>query len=499
MLLHRIIFSYLAMEPDSVETGAGTSSPTTTISCLPLELLSHVFSFLDAPAPSDLRLHDQPHADMLRARDPPSQPLKSVSLVSHRWRAAVLPLLFRHAVWYFDRFDLMQVDHLKDSPAAAFDAIPLLPFVRDHNLASYIRTLTLVVKSTRTTGAGSGSGDRDVGLYRRGDGSGHYGYMPEPLSPSPRRVRASERDLIFNEDSNWLWNLLFDALSPLRFTLIASPRMLAFLLARMLFLGDEWSFNMSHHILSLSRDDPKRTKPVTDKQDQKKPATSPSSAQEEGSEQKAFFSPSPASPSPSPPSSSSASPLARPNRPPCALFTIRPWTAVLLNEGSSTRVYKTYEYFHKRPPSLLGALLGAEPFPNDAALVPPSVRALGYVGIFPLSSHVDTLVRALPRVDRLFVQLVPRNDILNDKAEMAHLDMDDLWSERNASYGKIIPKMFDDSDAAGNWRHLVEFESGDAADREAWEMAVAYVEASSDWRVEREGVFVRRRGQKQQQ
>lgn len=488
MLLHKIIFSCIEMDPESADT------PPTTISCLPAELLAQVFGFLDGPAPSDLRLHDQPHADMLRAPDPHSQLLKNVSLVSHRWRVAVLPLLFRHAVWYFDRFDLMQADHLlRGSPspspspaAAADDAIPLLSFIRANNLTSYVRTLTLVVQSTRTTGNRNGITNyphdhpRDIGLYRRGDLSGQYGYSPEPLSPTPTLVPlyTGEWDLVFNEDSNWLWNLLLDALDPLRFTLVASPRMLAFLLARMLHLGDEWSFLQSHHILSMSRDHrEKSTTTAPDDEDEKN------------------------SPSESPPAATN--PLAQPRRRPCALFTLRPWTSLLLNEGSSTRVYSTHEYFHKRPPSLLGALLGAEPPPNDAPLVPATVRALGYVGIFPLSSHVATLVRHLPRVDRLFVQLVPRTEVpTRDYREAALLDLDDLWSERNTSYGKMILSLFDDSDAAGNWRHLQEFESGDAADRESWDMAVEYVEARrdfSDWRVERDGVFVKRRRQQQQQ
>ena len=69
----------------------------------------------------------------------------------------------------------------------------------------------------------------------------------------------------------------------------------------------------------------------------------------------------------------------------------------------------------------------------------------------------------------------------------------DLWAERNTSYGKIMPKLFDSSSAAGNWRYLQEFESGDAADRESWDMAVEYVRKfGAEWRVEREGVFVKR-------
>ena len=56
-----------------------------------------------------------------------------------------------------------------------------------------------------------------------------------------------------------------------------------------------------------------------------------------------------------------------------------------------------------------------------------------------------------------------------------------------------MPKLFDSSSSAGNWRHLQVFESGDAADRESWDMAVEYVRHfGAEWRVEREGVFVKR-------
>lgn len=56
-----------------------------------------------------------------------------------------------------------------------------------------------------------------------------------------------------------------------------------------------------------------------------------------------------------------------------------------------------------------------------------------------------------------------------------------------------MPKLFDSSSSAGNWRHLQVFESGDAADRESWDMAVEYVRHfGAEWMVEREGVFVKR-------
>lgn len=367
------------------------------INALPAEMLSHIFTFLDGPAPSDERLHDQPCAHMLKDPDLSSQNLKNLSLVNKQWRATVLPLLFRNAVWYLDHSDLSLVD-LEES-SGPHSMIPLLSFVRDNDLTSYVKSLTLVVvKSTRVRSTGGG-----VEPNRPGDNE----LNPDPFGPLSSAGR--ERDMVFNEDSNWLWNLIFDLLDPLRFTIIASPRTLASLLARMLFLGDAWSFYQSHHVLSLSRNQNTATSPDKEHEndDSKNEAGPASSLIPEITAQSSS-------------SPSSVAPAAR--RVPCSLFTIRPWKALLLNEGSSTRVYKTYEYYHRRPPSMLGALLGAEEFPNDEPLIPSTIRDLSYVGIFPLSTHFNTLVQNLPRIDRLFVQLVPKNDILKDRKEMEHLD-----------------------------------------------------------------------------
>lgn len=361
---------------------------TLSIDALPTEMLTHIFSFLDSPAPSDERLHDQPHAHMLKEPDLSAQNLKNISLANKQWRATVLPLLFRNAICYLDQSDLSLVD--LEQSSGPHSLTPLLSFIRDNNLIPYVNSLTLVVvKSTRVRSTGAGG----VDLSHTED----IEYSPDPFGPLSRGGR--ERDMVFNEDSNWLWNLILDLIDPFRFTIIASPRTLASLLARMLFLGDAWSFYQSHHVLSLSRNS--------------KTVASPNDGLEVGSPQQETAS--------QPPLTSA--PVARQaRRIPCFLFTIRPWDSLLLNEGSSTRVYKTYEYYHRRPPSMLGALLGAEEFPNDEPLIPSTIRDLSYVGIFPLSTHFNTLVQNLPRIDRLFVQLVPRNDILKDKKEMEHLD-----------------------------------------------------------------------------
>lgn len=151
---------------------------------------------------------------------------------------------------------------------------------------------------------------------------------------------------------------------------------------------------------------------------------------------------------------------------------------------------------------MLGALLGVEEYPNDIPLLPATntIVEISYIGIFPLSTHFITLVQHLPPLERLYVQLVPRNNILNDRKEMEHLDMDDLWSERDRCYEAVVPKLFGDvadpmgaMSEMGNWRSLKEFETGDTMDSDVWGMAIKYAAMGfGQWRMEGEGRFVKR-------
>ena len=504
-----------------------------SIDSLPPELISHIFSFLDGPAPSDVRLRDQPSPSMLAS---PYAPLKAVSLVSKRWRAIALPVLFRHVLWAFDRWDLVFSETCGSvSDAGAVDGagnpvnpsnptnIPLLTFVRANGLERFVESLTLIVS------------DRMYGQYRLAEASTGGSRRPGRSALDDldnEHLEDDMRDLLTNataragwtsrwrqrsargEDSNWLWEMLFNAMDPKRFTIIALPRMLASLLSRMLFLGDAWSFRDQWHVLSLDRRAPgslEKWRPArlhTSLVDRR------ADGDGEGSAGQAAMPAEQSASSTEPAASSSKQPAgtsdpAKPVK--TVLFTIRPWKAVLLNEGSSTRVYKTYEFFLKRPPSILGSLLGCEEAPNDEPLIPPSVRSFSYVAIFPLSSHFNRLVNHLPRLDNLYLQLVPRNDILDNKEEMSHITAQDLWMERNTCYSLVMRALFgagvgigwedddddDDDDEEGveptnGWAALKVFESGDAADKEAWDMAVEYVRLSgTSWRVVADGVLVK--------
>jgi len=477
--------------------------PPTTVASLPPELLSHIFGYLASAPPTNTRLNDQPTVDMFNRSD---TPLKTVSLVSKKWRAVVLPALFRHVVWAFDRWDLLLVEPGQNKDP--IDGLPFLRFLNEHDLGRHVDSLALILGNsmkgiTRRAGlgrtldlAGSGSGTSSSSISNAGDGnSTAHDAKAELLINGSRYPQIVNRAATYNEDNNWVWELLFRLMDPRRITIVASPQMLASLLSRMLFLGDAWSFSRDLlHILSLSRESKsKRTDAAP------APASQPVSGGDATNGAT---------------SSSSTLPVRtkKPSATSSILFTIRPWTHLLVNEGPSTRVYKTYEFFLRRPPSILGALLGCEETPNDKPLIPPTLTSMSYIAIFPLSSHFQSLVTFLPRLERLYIQLVPQNDILRDPEEMRNVQPSDLWMERNTCYGLVMRKLLtselDDDNTSesdnedrphsseSNWRHLRVFESGDAADRDAWEMAVQYIRTSgADWHVESDGVFVRGAGQ----
>lgn len=116
---------------------------------------------------------------------------------------------------------------------------------------------------------------------------------------------------------------------------------------------------------------------------------------------------------------------------------------------------------------------------------------MSYIGIFPMASHFAALTMHFPRLEGLYVQLVPRNDILDLPEKVAQVDRADLWMERNSCYALLMRELFN-SPPTLNFKHLRIFESGDAADRDAWNMAVEYVKrAGNGWMAAADGVFLR--------
>ncbi|KAI1362586.1 hypothetical protein F5Y08DRAFT_271059 [Xylaria arbuscula] len=416
---------------------------------IPTEILLQIFEYLDTPAPSEAYLHDEPSLDLLTNQPGHLRsPLKAASLVSRSWRSILLPRLFSHVLWKPDVYSLS---------AFTLNPIPLLRFLAENDLAHRVISFTLVVDFH-----------------------------------DPAAIDHQVAPQIRTTDLEWLWDQLFSVIDPLRFTICSRPTTLAALLSCMLYLNDAWFFDIPYHILSLSR---------SSRQGKAKSDRTSSSLSADTRTTHAISSrqitPSPlVTPATSSVSRCHATSSRQPA--PCPLFTIRPWTSLLLNEGSSTKVYRVYEFYLRRPPSILGALLGCEEFPNNVPLFPDTIVDFSYVAIFPLASHFQILLEHLPRIDRLFVQLQakPESGILENGDEMRHIDPNDLWLERDTSYTVLMRELILSNNPRDNWRMLRVFESGDFIDSEAWELVTQIFDRreTEEWEVERPGVFIRNVG-----
>ncbi|KAK7972265.1 F-box domain-containing protein [Apiospora saccharicola] len=359
--------------------------------------------------------------------------LKSASQVDKLWRGHALPILFRNVQW---RPQLSSLDGL--------DPAPLLRFLLENRLHRHVLTFTLLVDFH----------SQDVDAAR----------VAYQVCPS---------------DLEALWDQLFAVIDPLRFTIITPPTTMAALLNRTLFIQDAWSFKIPYHILSLARSHRAPGKEAEKSIDLlSSPLASSSASSGVCSAAACVF--------------KGAMPA-----PPCPFLTLRPWTSILLNEGSAIPVYQTYEFFLRSPPSMLSALLGTGEYPNNAPLFPETVVDFNYIAIFPLSSHISHLVHALPKVDRFFVRLTPRptNHILEDRQTLRHVDPADLWMERSTAIRHMLGEVIHPKRDTSNWKTLAVFEISEIEDREVWtlvnECIFHVIGSGGNWRFSDKGVLVR--------
>lgn len=97
----------------------------------------------------------------------------------------------------------------------------------------------------------------------------------------------------------------------------------------------------------------------------------------------------------------------------------------------------------------------------------------------------------LPPLDHLYVQLLPRSDILYDNSIMTNANVFGLWNERRSAYSLLMRELFREP-ITENFRQLKQFESGDAIDKESWQKAIDYLpKLSKRWKVASDGVFVK--------
>jgi hypothetical protein len=124
------------------------------------------------------------------------------------------------------------------------------------------------------------------------------------------------------------------------------------------------------------------------------------------------------------------------------ILTVRPWTSVLVNEGSSLKVYTTWEHWLRSTPSPINAVRNS---PHSAELL-HNLRHFSIVSIFPIYRHfakVLEFIKQMHRLQSLFVKLIPEPDstVLSDEIEEAkgHMDVNDPWTELNSNYDYLAP------------------------------------------------------------
>ncbi len=201
---------------------------------LPPELLTEILSYLNR-TPSQTWLYEHPDRAVPNSLSTDERDLKAASCVCKKWRRCSLDQLFAHVRWYLDLQDLALVD-----PGQGPASMPLPAFLQRNGLGQSVQTFTVVV------------GDGDNGPYLVGRHHGPLGSTSSPDStanggrrPMFSSLRAgcstatsSMTTKTLAEQHNWLWSMLFALTDPLRFTIIATPRILVSFTSRMLFLGD---------------------------------------------------------------------------------------------------------------------------------------------------------------------------------------------------------------------------------------------------------------------
>lgn len=253
-----------------------------TMQRIPNELLIHIFSFLDAPRTSILALADEPDFRITHA---PVADLKAVSLVSTRWRRAILPRLFKHA-----RLIIPRSEGFTFIPKQKLQ--PFLDFSIQHSLSKVITSFTLVVEDGQT--------------------------VEEGVDTSPAIAD--------------FWETLFDVIDPTDLLIIVPAVTLGVLTSCHVYMDDAWAFDCPYHYLRLQR-------PSSSEQPLPDIGEMPDHNLNESSSGGVS-------------GSTTNNEVDLPPKSCSPLFAIRPWTSLLLNEGSFVKAYATYEFWLRHAPSV---------------------------------------------------------------------------------------------------------------------------------------------------
>lgn len=233
---------------------------------------------------------------------------KAISQVSKRWRTAILPALFKHS-----RFIVHDPKHLP-RPLLKDEIQPFLKFLRQHSLEGKVTSFALQVRDEKVQNTIEGAHQLN-------------GFAS-------------------------FWELLFETVNPTELLIIAPAEALGALTSCHVYLQDRWSFDCPYQYLRLQQPqilDDKLKVTSDESQSVRNPPSNDTSAHSlEDVPDTAQVVTQSGSSSTRPPLQEWQFARAESS----ALFDIRPWSSLLLNEGSFIKAYSTYEFWLRQPPSV---------------------------------------------------------------------------------------------------------------------------------------------------
>ena len=390
----------------------------TSIQSLPNELLLQIISYFDCEPPSISKFSHEP-SSALTVSD--YTPLKSLSLVSRRWRSLALSTLFRYT-----RIDLNEEprwvpinarliesmqghlsklsDHemhiyqkmrniQKSSAMFAFDEMfddLLVSYCCVQKDDEFLKSAPLIhwLPSLSKTFPTFSRFVEQYGLKRHIESVIVHTAMEYEL----RHVSTSDAPL--RKAVSDIWSQLLSCLEPTRVVVAAPPSTMACLLDTTMLSPDAWAFDMRMHYIELIQPDPRHNPP-------------------------------------------------HPRSPDCrpwdtALIHQRPWSHLSYNEGSSISAYSTYEYHLKQAPKILYLLL------CQLSHVSPccNINSFTFTSVFPYNTSISAIIfvlRKIPTLKKIEVRLAPgpENNVLASPKRMRRAQPHDLWLEWTESYNCV--------------------------------------------------------------
>jgi hypothetical protein len=440
---------------------------------LPNELLIQIASHLDTAPPSVTRFAHEPTSTLTWSEEK-GTPLKDLSLASHRWREIALPILFHYV-----RIPLEEKPQWLHIDARMIDNMSLyLSKLSNHELRIYQRMRSKLKSSAFAFD--ETSDELLTNLCRIEEGDEFLKGVPNILwfphlptkafadfarfvstyalkhhiksivlyTNTEYKLRHDSTDTHLARVVAEIWSQIFLCLEPTRVVVAAPPTTLAGLLDVPMLSSDAWAFEMNMHYIELVQQNPSHIKHL----------------------------------------SSACRPWDS------ALIHRRPWTHIGYNEGSSIAAYSTYEYHLKQSPKILYLTLLRLAGEVESCC---NIRSFSFVGVFPFSTNIVYIIRALHRIPTLKdiqfqIAPGPENNLLGTPKRMGRAQPRDLWLEWNGSYRAIASFLgiFDFGDGS-------RFVSKDYVEPRVGKEVEEYIELLQSrglgWRADGKGIWVRDR------